>query len=130
MNYCKLIAIGNLTRDPETRQAGAGEVCNFSLAVNHKGAGGKDETLYLKVEAWNKLGALCQRYLAKGSEALVEGRLRQSTYTDRAGNERTQYSLLADAVRFGSRRKDQQGTEQAHDAPPVASEEGEEDLPF
>ncbi len=72
--------IGNLGKDPETRQVGkGGTVCAFSVAVNRhwRGADGeaKEATDWFNVEAWGKLGEVCQKYLAKGRLVYIEGRL-------------------------------------------------------
>jgi single-strand DNA-binding protein len=72
--------IGNLGKDPETRQAGKGAtVCAFSVAVNRRwrGADGeaKEATDWFNVEAWGKLGEVCQKYLSKGRLVYIEGRL-------------------------------------------------------
>lgn len=72
--------IGNLGKDPETRQAGkSANVCSFSVAVNRhwRGADGetKEATDWFNVEAWGKLGETCQKYLSKGRLVYIEGRL-------------------------------------------------------
>ena len=72
--------IGNLGKDPETRTLPrGGKVCTFSVAVNRqwKGADGekKEATDWFNVEAWGKLGEICQEYLSKGRLVYLEGRL-------------------------------------------------------
>jgi single-strand DNA-binding protein len=80
----KVQLIGNLGKDPETRFTTTGKkVCNFSLAVNRrwKGAEGVQEaTDWFNVEAWGRLGEICQEYLSKGKLVYIEGRLQTDRY--------------------------------------------------
>lgn len=110
MELNKLLIIGNLTRDPEMKflQSGS-QVCSMRIAANRK-SGGKEEVLFLDVEAWNKTAELCAQYLQKGSQALFDGRLKMETWTATDGQERTKYVLVADRVSFGaSPNRDAQG---------------------
>jgi single-strand DNA-binding protein len=77
--------IGNLGKDPESRYIPSGKkVCSFSIAVNRhwKGAEGepKEATDWFNVEAWGRLGEVCQQYLKKGMLVFVEGRLQTDRY--------------------------------------------------
>ncbi len=72
--------IGHLGKDPETRHTPAGKkVCSFSIAVGRrwKNADGKtnETTDWFNVDAWGRLGEICQAYLGKGRLVYVEGRL-------------------------------------------------------
>jgi len=76
--------IGNLGKDPETRVTPNGKkVCTFSVAVNRKWKSGegeqKEATDWFNIEAWGRLGEVCQQYLGKGRLVFLEGRL----HTDR-----------------------------------------------
>jgi len=77
--------IGNLGKDPETRFTPRGsKVCQFSVAVNRRwqSSEGKDReaTDWFNVEAWGRLGEVCQEYLHKGSLIFIEGRLQTDRY--------------------------------------------------
>jgi single-strand DNA-binding protein len=77
--------IGYLGKDPETRQTPAGrKVTSFSVAVNrrwHADDGqSKEATDWFNVDAWGRLGEICQQYLCKGSLVFVEGRLQTNRY--------------------------------------------------
>lgn len=77
--------IGYLGRDPETRYTTNGRaVCSFSVAVNRrwKSAQGepKEATDWFNIEAWGRLGEICQQYFTKGSLAYIEGRLQTDRY--------------------------------------------------
>ena len=73
--YHKLILVGNVGRDPEMRYTPSGTaVASFSVAVNDT-FGEKKNTIWFRVSAWDKLAEVCNQYLNKGSQVLVEGRL-------------------------------------------------------
>ena len=92
----KLYIIGNLTKDPETRTTQSGStVCSFTVAVNRRRSqnSNQPEADFFRVNAWNQLGEICQKYLNKGSKAAVVGRVSVSTYQGNDGftrAERTQ----------------------------------------
>ncbi len=76
--------IGYLGKDPESKFTPTGKkVCNFSVAVSRKWKSGegepKEATDWFNVEAWGRLGEVCQQYLGKGRLVFLEGRL----HTDR-----------------------------------------------
>ena len=71
--YSKTVIVGNLARDPESRKAGETNVTRLVVAVND--ARQKDKVSYIDVDAWSKLGDVCQQYLTKGRQVLAEGRL-------------------------------------------------------
>jgi single-strand DNA-binding protein len=79
--------IGYLGKDPESRFTPNGKkVVHFSLAVTQrwKNAGeNKEATEWVNVEAWERLGEVCQQYLKKGSLVYVEGRLKTDRYEDK-----------------------------------------------
>jgi single-strand DNA-binding protein len=77
--------IGNLGKVPESRFTPNGQkVCTFSMAVNRrwKSREGemKEATDWFNIEAWAKLGEVCQQYLHKGSLVFIEGRLQTDRY--------------------------------------------------
>ncbi len=81
----KVQLIGNLGKDPETRQLPkGGTVCSFSVAVNRRWRGTdgktKEATDWFNIEAWGKLGEICQKYLGKGKLVYIEGRLQTDRY--------------------------------------------------
>ncbi len=76
--------IGNLGKDPEGRFTPTGkQVVNFSLAVSNRWKSGgetKEYTEWVNIEAWGRLGEICQEYLKKGSLVYIEGRLKTDRY--------------------------------------------------
>ncbi len=102
----KVFLIGNLTRDPVLRVTPKGTaICQFGLAVNRQfkdDAGQtRDETTFVDIEAWGKQGELVAKYLAKGSQAMVEGRLKLDQWEDKqSGQKRSKLKVVLDNVQF------------------------------
>ena len=101
----KVILIGNLGADPESRQTqGGGSVCNLRVATTERWSdreGQKQErTEWHSVVVWGRQAENCQRYLSKGSPVYVEGRLQSRKYTDQSGAERTVWDVNASTVQF------------------------------
>ena len=83
--------IGRLGRDPEGKFIPTGkQVTHFSLAVTNrwksKDGETKEYTEWINVEAWGRLGEVCQEYLKKGSLVYLEGRLKTDKYEDNGEN--------------------------------------------
>ena len=83
--------IGNLGQDAEIKTLDGGKkVAHFRLATNesYKDAEGKkvEETTWHNIVAWNGAAEIATKFLKKGKEVCIEGRLTYSTYTDKAGN--------------------------------------------
>ncbi len=98
--FQQTIAIGNLGNDPEARCTPTGKwVTHFSLAVNER-YGERETTTWFRVEAWGKLGELCQQYLAKGRQVMVIGRVAASAFSGQDGSPRASLEVTADSVRF------------------------------
>ena len=107
----KVIIVGNLGRDPEVRYTPSGTaVANFSVATSDewkdKSTGEKKErTEWHRIVAWDKLGEICGKYLSKGRQVYVEGRLQTRSYDDKDGVKRYSTEIIASDVQFlgGSR---------------------------
>jgi len=95
-SYNRIVLVGNLTRDPEIRYLdGSGKaVTKFALAINRKSKAG-DETMYIDIVAWDRLGEICNQYLKKGMSTLVEGRLAIRDYTNKDGEKRKAIEVVA-----------------------------------
>ena len=128
----KLILIGNLTRDPETRTTPSGHtVCNFDLAVNER-KGGQDSTTYFRISAWDKTGESCQKYLSKGKKVFVAGPVSARTYQTSGGETRVSLEVNANDVEFLS-GKDAEATYKQQERTAIQSEMTAvetEELPF
>lgn len=114
-SYNRITLVGNLTRDPEIRYLSSGSgVTKFALAVNRKTKQG-DETMFIDITAWDKLGEICNTYLKKGMSVLVEGRLAIRNYDDKDGVKRKAVEVVAsdmqmlDSKRSGGANGDPSG---------------------
>ena len=103
--------IGNLGRDPEGRYTPSGtKVCSFSLAVNRRWTGSdgepKEATDWFNVEAWGRLGEICQEYLTKGSLVYISGRLQTDRY-EHEGETRFFTKVIAQKMQMLDRKDEQ-----------------------
>jgi single-strand DNA-binding protein len=106
----KVILVGNLGRDPETRYMPDGNaLCNLNLATTYswkdKASGEKkEETEWHRVTLRNRLAEIAGEYLKKGSPVYIEGRLRTRKWTDKENIERYTTEIVADSMQLlGSR---------------------------
>lgn len=110
----KVILIGRLTRDPELRYTQSNQaVCTFTLAVDKKlsrekreeaEAAGRPTADFPRIIVWGKMGENASRYLFKGSQCAVEGRIQTGSYQDSESG-KTVYTtdIVAENVEFLSR---------------------------
>lgn len=102
----KVILIGNLGKDPETRYSASGDaICNFSIATTEnwkdKQSGEKKEaTEWHRLSYFGKLAEICGQYLKKGSQVYVEGSLRTRKWTDKDGQERYTTEIRGDVMKM------------------------------
>ncbi|MBN1630102.1 MAG: single-stranded DNA-binding protein [Thermoleophilia bacterium] len=97
--------VGNLTRDPELRQTPNGtSVCQLGVAVNssYKDGSGQwvEKPNFFDVVVWGQQGENCARYLTKGRQVAVDGRLDQRTWEAQDGGKRSKVEVIADTVMF------------------------------
>jgi len=145
----RVILIGRLGQKPELRVLAQQErsVARFSLATNERvfnrnSNETSDRTEWHKIVVWGKLAEFCEKYLDKGRQVVVEGKLRTRSWQDRDGNKRTTTEVEAlNIVLLGGRRE---GAAEAEPYPaeapgtsdfpaadePSTSGEGEDEVPF
>jgi single-strand DNA-binding protein len=85
-------AIGNLVRDPETRQTQGGSVTNVTVAVNRK-RGGEESATFIRCAIWGKRGEAFAQYHSKGDKAALTGELYARKYTANDGAERESWEM-------------------------------------
>ena len=124
--YSKTVIVGNLARDPESRQVGETSVTRLVAAVNDSYQ--KDKVSFIDVEAWGKLGEICQKYLAKGRQVLVDGRLVQDTW-EKDGKKQSKVYVKADNVQFLGSKGDKETSSSSNETPAPKSG-SDEDIPF
>ena len=142
----KVILIGNLGKDPETRYTADGAaITNASVATTHKWKGSdgqkKEETEWHRIVFFGKLAEIAGEYLRKGKPVYIEGRLKTRKWADKDGLEKYSTEIVAESMQFlGS--KDEGGGEReerpARKASSVSSEpkpsrhvkDDDDDIPF
>lgn len=125
----KIVLIGNLTKDPETRSTPNGiTVCTFTIAVNRRFAekDGEKVTDFFRINAWRGLGDTCARWLSKGKKVAVLGEMQARLYTDKDGNARMSLDVSADEVEFLSPAEKKQEKEDPINWGDITSD----DIPF
>jgi single-strand DNA-binding protein len=140
--YHKIIIVGNLGRDPEMRYTPDGTpVTNFSVATNRRwnnpDGSQNEETVWFRVTAWRQLAELCNQYLSKGRQVLIEGRMNPDretgaprVWTGNDGQPRASFEVTALTVRFlGGRGEGEVDTSVSLQEPPPP-EMGEDEIPF
>jgi single-strand DNA-binding protein len=103
--------MGHLGADPEIKIFDEGKkLAQIRLAVNdrYKNAKGEwlDETQWFNVVAWSKLAVYAEKYLAKGTEVAIEGRLINKSYTDKNMVKRTSTDVIVSEILILSKKKE------------------------
>ncbi len=140
----KVIIVGNLGQDPETRYlSSGGAVTSFSVATSEswkdKQTGQKQErTEWHRIVTFNKLAEICGQYLTKGSKVYIEGKLQTRKWQDQSGQDRYTTEIVASEMQMlgGDRKPDNGhtsdnggwGADQPAQAPQV--EDFSDDIPF
>ncbi len=139
----KVIIVGNLGNDPDTRYMPSGSaVTNLSVATNEswkdKQTGEqKDRTEWHKVAMFGRLAEIAAEYLRKGSQVYIEGKLRTRKWQDQNGNDRWTTEIVADEMQMLGGRMGSDAPAMNDSPPPSApppqgggSEDFDDDIPF
>jgi single-strand DNA-binding protein len=106
MSINKVMILGRLGTDPEIRYTPSGSaVCNFSVATSEswtdKNSGQKNEkTEWHRIVVWGKQAENCHKYLAKGRQAFIEGKLQTRSWDDKDGNKKYTTEIVSSNVQF------------------------------
>ena len=144
MSLNKAMIIGNLGRDPELRHTQSGSaVCNLNIATSEKFKDKSDEwqerTEWHRVTVWGRQAENCEKYLAKGSQVYVEGRIQTREWQDKDGVTKCTTEIIAQTVQFlkgGSGGGGSGGGGSASHSGPAPTTEGfdqsfsDDDIPF
>jgi single-strand DNA-binding protein len=102
----KVLLAGRLTRDPEMRALASGKhVTQFSVATTEYAGNGKERGEFHNVVTWDRLAEVCGRYLGKGQQVAIEGRLQTRTWDDDKGLRHWKTEIVASSVEMLSGRK-------------------------
>jgi len=98
----RAVLVGRLTKDPELRYTQSGiAVANFTIAVNRRFAReGEQSADFIPVIVWQKAAENVAKYLSKGSQVAVEGRIQTSSYDNKDGQRVFRTEIVADQVEF------------------------------
>lgn len=141
MNLNKVLLIGNLTKDPESRTTTTGQtVTTFSVATNriwNDQQGQKQQKVeFHNIVAWGKLGEICAQYLRKGGLIYAEGRLETRSWDGQDGVKRYKTEVVLENMQMGPRSQNSGGAFSAPEKPPTNEPEIDEeeikveDIPF
>lgn len=146
MSINKVILVGNVGQDPEVKHLDNNvALARFSLATSETYVAKNGEkvttTEWHNIVLWRGLADLAEKYIRKGKQIYVEGRIRTRSWDDKDGNKRYTTEIYGDVVRLLSGREgasqDTSGSEKAAAAMPAArvdvpdfDSEPEDDLPF
>ena len=132
--------MGRLTADPELKSTQLGvSVCNFRIAVDrtYTPKGQEKQTDFINIVTWRSTAEFVSRYFRKGQLVAVQGSIQTSQYTDRDGNKRTTFDVVADNVFFAEKKAESGETKQGagYDHSPDIQGDfeeiiGDESLPF
>lgn len=136
----KVILVGNLGADPELRYTSSGTpVCELRVATNEswtdKQGQRQERTEWHRIVVWGKTGENSSKYLSKGRQVYVEGRLQTRSWDDKDGNKRYTTEIVANDVQFlagGGGGGGPRGGGHEEPPPPQSSGFGgpDDDIPF
>jgi single-strand DNA-binding protein len=127
---------GRLTADPELKHTNSDiPVCQFTLAVDRSYVkqGQERQADFITIVAWRGTAEFCSKYFVKGQLVAVEGSIQTRKYTDKNGNNRTAFEVVANNVHFAESKRSNEQAEQQ----PAGGDNGDfveisnpDDLPF
>jgi single-strand DNA-binding protein len=134
----KVILVGFLWADPDLRSTPGGQsACNLRLATseswNDKEGGKKERTEWHRITVWGKRAEICAKYLAKGRQVYIEGRIQTRTYKDKEGVEKYITEVVANDVQFLGSGGDKDGGNKdnfASHGEPRETSHVDDDIPF
>lgn len=117
-SYNKVILMGNLTRDPETRvTANDLTICKLGLAVSRvfstKDGERREETTFVDVDAFGRQAEVITKYLRKGSPIMIEGRLRLDQWETSEGQKRNKLCVVLESFQFIGGNRDESSSGEA-----------------
>ncbi len=146
MSVNKVILVGNVGRDPEIRHLDSGvSVANFSLATSEsytaKNGDRVSTTEWHNIVLWRGLADVAEKYVNKGMQLYIEGRIRTRSYDDKDGNKKYITEIYGDVMQMLGKRTDSSEGQNEYQSsnnntaatakePDVQETEGDDDLPF
>lgn len=114
MSLNKVMLIGNIGRDPEVKTLdgnnGSQKVATFTLATGekYKDRNGElqEKTEWHNIVAWRNLADICEKYIRKGMQVYIEGRIRTRSWQDKDGNTRYTTEIMADNLQMLGKKEE------------------------
>ena len=127
----KVILIGNVGKDPETRKFADTMVCNLTLATTEKfkdkDGNLKDATEWHNLQIWGKLGEIAEKYVKKGSQIYVEGKIKQRAYESESKQKKYITEIIVSELKLLGKKEPSSANNAQVEGVPVNVES---DLPF
>jgi len=119
--------IGNVGRDPEVRyldgQSGNAKVATFTLATTERyrdrNGETRENTEWHNIVAWRNTADVVERFVKKGTQLYIEGRIRTRSWDDQTGNKRYTTEIIADTLQLLGKKTDNPGAQQGGYAAPA-----------
>ena len=120
MSLNKAMLIGNVGRDPEVRyldgNSGNAKVATFTLATTERyrdrNGETRENTEWHNIVAWRNTADVVEKYVKKGTQLYIEGRIRTRSWDDQTGNKRYTTEIIADTLQLLGKRSDNPGAQQ------------------
>jgi single-strand DNA-binding protein len=147
MSVNKVILVGNVGKDPEVRHLDSGvAVANFPMATSEsytaKNGDRVTTTEWHNIVLWRGLADVAEKYVTKGRQLYIEGRIRTRSYDDKDGNKRYITEIYGDVMQMLGSKDSNQGSDSGAGSsssqestpevkePDIDAPEGDDDLPF
>ena len=119
MSLNKAMLIGNVGRDPEVRyldgQSGNAKVATFTLATTERyrdrNGETRENTEWHNIVAWRNTADVVERFVRKGTQVYIEGRIRTRSWDDQNGNKRYTTEIMADTLQLLGKKTDNPGAQ-------------------
>ena len=99
MSVNKVILVGNVGQTPQVRTVGESKVANFNLATTERFKD-REETEWHSIAVWGKLAEVIEKYVDKGTQLYVEGRIKTERFKAQDGSDRTMVRIYASSVQL------------------------------
>lgn len=128
----KVILLGRVGKEPETRSLPNNKVTSFSIATSEKYKD-KEVTEWHNIEVWDKLSDIVEKYVKKGDNVYIEGKIKTESWEDKDGTKKFRTKIQANSIQLlGGGKQEAESTQSApsQDAQTFSADTDSEDLPF
>ena len=131
MSLNKAMLIGNVGRDPEVRyldgSSGQAKVATFTLATTERyrdrNGETRENTEWHNIVAWRNTADVVEKYVRKGTQVYIEGRIRTRSWDDQTGNKRYTTEIMADTLQLLGKRQDNPAGQGGYAAQPAPAQQ-------